>query len=148
MLNYGSHLLKRVLPALLALTLLAQAALAVSLERGAILLVTDLTGRLVGGGEIERDGDLDFEILRSASGELRFSVHYPDGTVLIHDAFIGDGNQLVIEGADGNYSLRDLAREHRLDLDYERESELDDDIICMVPREARSDAWPYGEDCD
>lgn len=148
MYHTNRNLLKRALLALLAFALLAQSALAVSLERGTIVLLTDLNGRLVGGGEIERDGDLDFEILRNASGELRFSVHYRDGTVLIYDAFINDSNRLVIEGAEGSYTLQELARSHRLDLDYDRESELDDDIICIVPRYARSDAWPYGEDCD
>lgn len=139
---------KPLIAVMLLLGLLAQTALAVTLERGTIVLLTDLNGRLVGGGEIERDGDLDFEILRNASGELRFSVHYRDGTVLLYDATVDERGRLLIETAEGNQTLHELARAQRIDLDYERESELDDDIICIVPPAARSDAWPYGEDCD
>lgn len=138
----------RLLLTLCAATLLTSAALAVTLERGAILLLVDFDGRLLGGGRIERDGDLDFEILRSASGPMRFSVHYGDGLVLIYDAYLNDSNRLVIVGDDGTRTLNELARAHNLDLDYDRESELDDDIVCLVPASARSTWWPYGEDCD
>lgn len=144
--------LLRALPAVLVLGLLLPNAFAVSLDQARFVLLTQLDGRLVGGGEFERDDgeiELDFEILERAQGPFRFSVHYRDGTVLIHDARL-DGRTLLIEGSDGSWtSLRELARAHRIDLEYDRDDDLDDDLICLVPANARSAWWPYGEDdCD
>lgn len=149
--NRFRTVLLRTLPALLVLGLLLPSAFAVSLDQARFVLLTQLDGRLVGGAEFERDDgeiELEFEILERAQGPFRFSVHYRDGTVLIHDARL-DGRTLMIEDSDGWVSLRELARAHRIDLEYDRDDDLDDDIICLVPVEARSAWWPYGEDdCD
>src|SRR5699024_2143851 len=137
---------KPLIAGMLLLGRLAETALAVTLERGTIAVLTDRDGRLAGGGETGRDGAVEFELLRHPSGELRSSVPYRDGTVLLYDATVAERGRLLIETAEGNQTLHELARAQRIDLDHERESELDDDIICIVPPAARSDAWPYGED--
>ncbi len=145
-------LLLRALVLLVALGLFLPSAMAASLDQARFILVAQMDGRLVGGGEFERDDgelELDFEILERVQEPLRVSIHYRDGTVLIHDGRLNDRRRLEIHGSDGWISLHQLARSHRIDLDYDREDDdLDDDIVCLVPEAARSQWWPYGEDCD
>ncbi len=146
------RLVNRTLVMLLALGLFVPTALAVSLEQARFILVTQDDGRLVGGGDIEFDDgelELDFEILERVQEPLRVSIHYRDGSVLIHDGRLNDRGRLEIHGSSGWFTLHQLARDHRIDLDYDREDDdLDDDIVCLVPEAARSQWWPYGEDCD
>lgn len=149
------HIRKLLLKALFLLVplgVLLPSALAVSFDQARLVFVNQLDGRLVGGAEIERDDgelEMDFEILEDAQGMLRMSIHYRDGLVLIHDARLNDRGALEVLGSDGWSSLRDLARAHRIDLDYDREDDdLDDDLICRVPVDSRSQWWPYDEDCD
>src|SRR5690554_125041 len=114
------RLTKRIIAAVAALSLVFSA-FAISLPQGAQLRLFDDAGNLVGGGKVDDDPKLEFDVLANQSGFGNLVVRLPDGTEETYEVLYGEGSQILVVNGNDIVPLRDLAREAGLSFDFDVE---------------------------
>ena len=114
------RLIKRLIVAVAALSL-AFGAFAISLPQGAQLRLLDDAGNLVGGGKVDDDPKLEFDVLANLSGFGSLVLRLPDGTEETYETLFGENGEILVVVGNDIVPLRDLARDAGLAFDFDIE---------------------------
>ena len=143
-----SKLTRRAIATIAALSL-AFSAFAISLPKGAQLRLHNEAGVLVGGGKVDDDRELEFDVLDGQAGFATLTVRLPGGAEEVYEVLYGERGQVLVVVGQEIVPLRDLARSAGLEYDFDVEDRDDWFEDCDEDDDRWDDDWDDDwDDCD